>query len=363
MEYKPKLDKSHRKSMKYRGTKCLNCAHPLDKSDIYCPHCSQLNSKKQLSVKDFLAEFVGSILVYDSRLRHTLRDLLFRPGRITLNYVQGQRLKYANPFRFFLSVSIIYFLLQGIVALISPQEEAKSITYNTKITSGTIDSTGIHRPPITFKSAIKGDTITAKKLEISRYLSEKVLDTLSFMDDKLERSAIYLDYHYQHPEVAPSAALDSLHHINSFKSRWIYSRMIALKKIIENPTEFTEYITAKIPFFLFFFTPFFAVFFWMLYSRKKYTYMEHMIFIFHIFSFLFLTKLFFTFLVFIIDETYLDGLLILLLGPLYFYFALRNFYQESHLSTLLKFGLLSLIFNIGFFIAISLFVAGSAAIY
>src|SRR5690606_1409347 len=108
---------SGRKSSRYRGNKCLNCEQPLDISDVYCPYCSQLNSKKQLSAKDFIGEFITSIVVFDSRLRNTLKDLLFRPGVITRNYVKGQRLKYANPFRFFLSVSIIYFLLSGFIGI------------------------------------------------------------------------------------------------------------------------------------------------------------------------------------------------------------------------------------------------------
>ncbi len=361
MKQKPHLDKSHRKSMQYRGTQCLNCGHPLDKSDIYCSSCSQLNSKKQLSVKDFLGEFIGSILVYDSRLRHTLRDMLFRPGRITLNYVKGQHLKYANPFRFFLSVSIIYFLLKGIIGIVNPTEELTN--FQATRSSGSVDSVGIHRPPNVFKSSIKGDTVTARKLEISQYLSEKALDTFPFMDENIERSSIYLEYHYQHPEIGPSSALEKLEHQNTFKNRWLYARMMAIKKIGENPSGFTDYLTAKIPFFLFFFTPFFALFFWILYSRKKYTYMEHMIFIFHIFSFLFLTKLFFTLFEWMVKSTYLDALLIFILIPLYFYLALRNFYQQSHLLTFIKFVFLNFVFIIGFIGAISIFIAGSAAVY
>ncbi|MAO07963.1 MAG: hypothetical protein CL596_04545 [Alteromonas sp.] len=106
---------SGRKATKYRGAKCLNCGHPLDLSDRYCSYCGQLNSTKQLSLGDFLGEFLSSIVNYDSRLRYTLKDLLFKPGTITKNYVEGQRLKYANPFRFFLSISIVYFLLQGLI--------------------------------------------------------------------------------------------------------------------------------------------------------------------------------------------------------------------------------------------------------
>ena len=105
-----------RKAAKYRGAECLNCGHPLDLSDVYCSYCGQLNTKKKLSLSDFFGEFLASIVNYDSRLRHTVKDILFRPGIITKNYVAGQRLRYANPFRFFLSTSIIYFLLQSLVS-------------------------------------------------------------------------------------------------------------------------------------------------------------------------------------------------------------------------------------------------------
>ena len=105
-----KCNKCHRFNPHF---KCLNCGHPLELTDKYCSNCSQLNSTKQLSINDFFQEFMSSIFTYDSRLRYTIKDLLLKPGTITRNYVNGQRLKYANPFRFFLSVSIIYFILQG----------------------------------------------------------------------------------------------------------------------------------------------------------------------------------------------------------------------------------------------------------
>ncbi|MGK0175888.1 MAG: hypothetical protein ACI9AT_002275, partial [Ulvibacter sp.] len=89
------VKQSGRKAAKYRGAECLNCGHPLDLSDLYCAYCGQLNTTKQLSLKDFFGEFIGSVFTYDSRLRYTIKDLLFKPGRITYNYVKGQRLKYA----------------------------------------------------------------------------------------------------------------------------------------------------------------------------------------------------------------------------------------------------------------------------
>ena len=41
----------------------------------------------------------------------TLAALLLKPGKITREYIAGKRLSYTNPFRFLLSLSIVYFLI------------------------------------------------------------------------------------------------------------------------------------------------------------------------------------------------------------------------------------------------------------
>ncbi|MBK5213013.1 MAG: DUF3667 domain-containing protein [Flavobacteriaceae bacterium] len=363
---KRKKDKasSGRKSVQYRGTKCLNCGHPLDVSDVYCSYCSQLNSNKQLSIKDFFSEFISSILVYDSRLRNTLKDLLFRPGVITRNYVKGQRLKYANPFRFFLSVSIIYFLLQGFIGTFQPSENDNLLNLNVKpANEGSLDSLFANQSPEIFFSKSRGDTLKAKQLGIPLYFSEKSLDTMPFFENYRKRGSLYMAYYYRTKTENPTEALDSLDHTNTFNNRWLYSRAITWHKITHNPNAFINYITSKIPFFLFFFTPFYALFFWLVYSKKKYTYIEHVVFIFHIFSYIFLTMLIFTIPDLIWGINFFISLLFLFLGPLYFYLALRNFYDQGRLITLLKFVFLNIVFIIGFFIATILFVTASAAIY
>ena len=97
--------------LKYRGTQCLNCGHSLDISDKYCPQCSQANSTKKLSMKDFFDEFFSNLFNVDSKLLTTLKALVLRPGRITVDYVNGKRMSYTNPFRFLLSLAIVYFLM------------------------------------------------------------------------------------------------------------------------------------------------------------------------------------------------------------------------------------------------------------
>lgn len=363
---KRKIDSTSRgrKALQYRGTKCLNCGHPLDRSDIYCPHCSQLNSDKQLSVKDFFSEFIRSIIVYDSRLRNTLKALLFRPGVITRNYIEGQRLRYANPFRFFLSVSIIYFLLKSFGGFIKTAENFEP--ENSLFAAGNetpIDSLLVDPQNGIFNQQFLGDTLKAKTLGIPAYYSEETLDSLSFFEEYRQRASLYHSY-FNHSKIEnPAKALDSLGHTNSISHRWLYSRAISFYKITHHTDEFVKYISSKLPFFLFFFTPFYALFFWLSYSREKYTYMEHIIFVFHIFSFIFLSMLIFWLPQFLLDTSLFQNLLFFILGPLYFYLALRKFYGQGKRRTLFKFVFLSIVFGLSFIFAMSLFVAFSAAVY
>ncbi len=367
-----------RKAFKYRGAKCLNCGHPLDLSDRYCSYCSQLNTSKQLSLKDFLGEFIGSILTYDSRLRYTIKDLLFKPGTITKNYVQGQRLKYANPFRFFLSVSIIFFLIQGLMTSISPDLNTfvnlnnngnavaldslanQNIVYPSE--NGTNDTLQLSElKVITNNNIIPNETKEEEKS--FKYISESDFDTIQWSNRFVERFVLYRDFYKLHKIKDASIALDSLNHKKNAYNRWVYNKNNSIDRIIEDPFGFGNYMMGKVPFFLFFFTPLFAFFFWMIYSKKKYTYMEHMVFIFHIFSFLFLGMLISLIPDLLIGTEIFGGILIGLIGPFYFYKALRNFYKQSRLITIIKFVLLNFVFWLSSSIAALLFFAVTAAAY
>jgi len=72
------------------------------------------DTTKKLSFKDFFNEFFASIFSYDSRLTNTIITLLFKPGFVSKEYIEGKRVRYANPFRFYLSVSILFFIVSGL---------------------------------------------------------------------------------------------------------------------------------------------------------------------------------------------------------------------------------------------------------
>ena len=325
----PVKEASGRKAAKYRGAKCLNCGTPLDLSDIYCSYCGQLNTTKSLSLKDFFGEFIGSIITYDSRFRYTIKDLLFRPGTITRNYADGQRLKYANPFRFFLSVSIIYFLVQGLITAYNSEDsifslwrdgESKEFTLKrdgNNFNLVPIDPSEVAVDSILQASGVELDSDVKDQIALNQqkldsiikaskekkaqerdstgreydYYTEQQLDTMNWAERTVKRFTMYYGFYKETDIKNSNEALDSLKQENNKFNRWAYQKNRAFEQIEDNPMDFFNYLMSKVPFFVFFFTPFFAFFFWLIYSKKKYTYMEHMIFIFHIFSFVFLAMI------------------------------------------------------------------------
>ena len=418
-----------RKSPQYRGEECLNCGQVLNKSDAYCPNCGQLNSVKKLSLGDYLKEFILSVFVYDSKFRYTITDLLFHPGRVSLNYSNGKRARYANPFRFFLSVSIVYFLLAGVINFLSPPANSLTNNQENRFRFGSKDKTAINDSISWGKSReilpshseinspIKNQIAKAKKEDTVKtnyysYISPESVDSLGLISGSLKKILLFSEFYSSTEIKSPDKAMDSLHYPNTRFNLWLYSRNSVWERISNDPAPFIDYLKTKIPFFLFFFTPLFAIFFsviyfkrkpfmnifhkmtihvepvvknlfpknkvfkpaivpfvkalsataalpgWLLCVERKFNYMDHVIFIFHIFTFMFLVLLFCEIPDYLLGwlnfNNPLANIFLMLVAPFYFYKALRNFYGERRFLTIVKFFFLTLVFFVvgGMFAAV-----------
>ncbi|AWH74171.1 hypothetical protein DCS32_08355 [Dokdonia sp. Dokd-P16] len=367
--------------MRYRGVECLNCKHPLELSDRFCAYCGQINTTKRLTLKDFIAEFILSVFTYDSKFRFTIKDLLFKPGTITRNYVDGKRLKYANPFRFFLSASIFYFILLALFGLFEDPQATNLDNKASIINGGKEDVANIQKSieEIDFGNVQNYNQEQADSL--SNEIEEKInAGIVSITTKKAQRkneekkefifitedsltaaykgSGSYLnilahkaEYFYKfnkHTDISnPATALDSLRYPKTKTNIFLYTKTNDFQRVQENPVKFSKYLLSKTPFFLFFMAPFVALFFWLIYSKKKFNYMEHLVFIFHIFSWIFVVLI-----ICLLPDLLLPGdnilaaILLILVGPFYFYKALRNFYKQKRRWTLIKFVFLNIVFFI-----------------
>lgn len=93
---------------------CPNCGAPVD--DRYCPRCGQRNRERLVSLRSILREALEDQFSLGGTLPRTLGTLLFRPGRLTRDYVAGRIARYVAPFRLYLVSSILFFVVLSFVA-------------------------------------------------------------------------------------------------------------------------------------------------------------------------------------------------------------------------------------------------------
>lgn len=404
-----------RYALQFRGVKCLNCGHPLDISDKYCPNCSQANSTKKLTLKDFFDEFFSSLLNYDSKLLKTLYALLIHPGSITKDYINGKRISYTNPFRFLLSLAFIYFLLFTFNKRFENLDESARkfdgtisaggpVSYNIK--SGDIkvdslkmkeqaeevlhslDSIEKSNPGLTF-GLKKFDSIKNAQPEVAQQLS--VLDSLTSSKSKKNKinkdSLMAANPKGYYDSISKKTGIDGFSDkvdffVQMIKKDTLYTFNQSIEKyeiennlsnkmafnfsnniltILQRPSSFLNDTISRLPFVIFFFMPLFTIFIWLAYIRKTYTYTDHLIFSFHNQSLLFIL-LILSLLVDTIFKISTAGLFVTLFS-IYLFMAMKRFYGQGYFKTIVKYIFLNTIFTILAFFMVLLLFAGSVFIY
>ena len=104
---------------------CANC-HALAQGE-YCAACGQRHEPHIHTVTHFAGEAFESISHADSRLWRTLWYLLARPGFLTREFFAGRRVSYLPPFRLYLVISVLFFLVAGVpkdAEIVDPSEAA-----------------------------------------------------------------------------------------------------------------------------------------------------------------------------------------------------------------------------------------------
>ncbi|KFI06073.1 DUF3667 domain-containing protein [Massilia sp. BSC265] len=88
---------------------CKNCDTVT--SGNYCHHCGQATHLHVPSAREFLHEFIAHYVALEGKLWRSLKLLLFKPGLLSREYIEGRRVRYIEPLRLYLTFSIIFFAL------------------------------------------------------------------------------------------------------------------------------------------------------------------------------------------------------------------------------------------------------------
>lgn len=107
---------------KKKFTICPNCENKLTTNDHYCSNCGQQNHDLKIPFWHLIEEGIESFLHVDRKVITTLKLLLFFPGKLSLEFNNGKRVKYIPPIRLYVLISFLFFFLLNIN---TPQELAK----------------------------------------------------------------------------------------------------------------------------------------------------------------------------------------------------------------------------------------------
>lgn len=93
-------------------TRCRNCNYVLgEPRPKFCAACGQDSSPKAPTVGEFIQHLGGNYVAMEGALWRTLALLLFRPGRLTQQYLAGRKRRYVLPVRLYLTISLFTLLL------------------------------------------------------------------------------------------------------------------------------------------------------------------------------------------------------------------------------------------------------------
>lgn len=300
---------------------CLNCHHVVEKR--FCPNCGQENVDSRKTFYHLFVHFFEDLTHYENAFWKTIRNLLFKPASLTIEYLSGRRLSYLAPVRLYIFLSFVTFLFITLI----PESDSPIVTPNKK----------------ELQKAITELKEKEEKKEIATKFAEN--DLFDFGYDSV-------------------AELDSIQKFGKPKERltdfqyWINRKLQVVKD--NNTTEeilekFKESFVHNFPKLLIVYMPIFAFILWLFHNKKKWYYFDHGIFTLHYFSFLLLVLLLvsvlgriesvfdFTLINYIVN---LIDILLFVWMVYYFYPAHHRFYQQSRMASFFKTSLLFFINSI-----------------
>ncbi|MEQ9467128.1 MAG: DUF3667 domain-containing protein [Ekhidna sp.] len=235
---------------------CLNCGELLQQKHNYCPNCGQENTDHQVSLGLLMREFTSNFFSLDSRFAHTIKPFLFSPGKITNAFIEGRRVYYANPIRWYLVISIFHFFFMAKMYQPSVHDmKQRGFGDAKELSEAKFDS--LYNLP---DSAHKGWPLSGSQQAMVSHLVETTdLTSQEIMDSlKIKKE--------------------------SWVTEFVANKFIRMNQ--ETSASLSTYLLRQIPVIVFFILPIYAfllkLFFW-----RKGLYIKHLIHSIHIHSFFF----------------------------------------------------------------------------
>lgn len=334
---------------------CRNCGFPLPEGARYCPQCSQKNHDGRLSFREMVSETIATIFNLDNRIFNTLKTLAV-PGKLTVDYFAGKHVRYYHPVRLFLVAGALFIAALSVQIGDGPSQimpksynEIKELHQKhqfylqldslKKSVAATLNDRRAIAALDTLFSKLDSSYVTSANDSLTfakSFIHDGTKDTL-YNGGNFNISLQESDQVNIAVEDLDNMKEDSLleaYGITGFMQKLLVRQQIKLQKKGDN---FVFYLLGNVLWMMLFMMPMLALILKLIYFRRHYLYYEHLIFSFHVHSFQFLLLAFVIFIGGWLD-TKLGPAMSIALITVCFYplFAMKRFYGQGWIKTILK---------------------------
>ena len=212
----------------------------------FCPECGQENVETRQPFYYLFTHYVEDFLHYDSRFWKTILYLLFRPAKLTKEYLAGKRKRYVPPVTLYIFISFITFFIPAILPD-SKSKEKKKESENQRIITEEQGKNNNRDHSARFEEQEKNDSKeNSTEPNVNLKMKNVSKDKLTKLEEQIEK-------------------FDT--------EKWL------------------ERIKHDFPKAIFLYMPVFAFWLWLFHSKKERYYFDHGIYTLHYFSFILLSIL------------------------------------------------------------------------
>jgi Protein of unknown function (DUF3667) len=254
-------------------TRCENCGAELQ--GHWCAQCGQPAIDYRRSFRHVIADLLDEFLNWDSKFFATIALLIFKPWRLTNEFLAGKRVRHANPLRLYLLASILFFF---------------AVNYGTrgiKFEPGKIGPKDRAELEADLKNTDLPPEAREKLQALLRESSPSPVPSPGTSASSPPPSAQTSQQKKEYGKIGerPFVAFDDAKSTTPFE-RWIEAR--AKEKMGEHGTKMGLFIStlfSNLPYMMLCCIPLFAFVLKILYVRRRILYIDHLIYAMHIHTF------------------------------------------------------------------------------
>jgi len=349
---------------------CMNCGEPL--SGRYCYKCGQKDSDYRRAYWTFLEDLTDNLFTGDAKLWRTLAYLIFFPGAMTRDYVQGKRIRYLPPIRLFLVSIILFFLTINVFDVAVVKFGGSPVTYEERLQTLTArleereDKLAKADPEDVFDFEDAEEDVARTREDLERLETWRQEQLARPDQDKVYKThdgSLIYDYNIEpemfarvNPEddVIPPEFMDENFQFDTgdedieFLSALAPKVSRGLKNAAEDPIRLNNALNNWVPLIVgVFFIPLTAVFLRFFYWKREHYIFNHMVFSLHFHTYIFFILTFFVLAQVLLGSS-VSTWMFTAAVPLYFLVGLKVATGQGWVRTVLKFFLISIFYVVGF---------------